>query len=149
MSHEIRTPLNGIIGIAQLLKNENLPKHVVEYVKHLNMASHHLLDLINDILDFSRIESGEMKIINDIFSLKDTINEVVKVLYYRAKDKNIELTVFVDPLIPYKIIGDSLRVKQILTNLLGNAIKFTEVGYVSLDVFIKFYRKKCRYIICN
>lgn len=137
MSHEIRTPLNGIIGIAQLLKNENLPKHVVEYVKHLNMASHHLLDLINDILDFSRIESGEMKIINDIFSLKDTINEVVKVLYYGAKEKNIELTVFVDPLIPSKIKGDSLRVKQILTNLLGNAIKFTEIGYVSLDVFIK------------
>lgn len=137
MSHEIRTPLNGIIGIAQLLQSENLPKHIKEYVSHLNMASQHLLDLINDILDFTKIESGELNLSNEEFSTKDTINEVIKVLYYKAKEKNLELTIFLDPLIPNKLIGDTFRLKQILTNLIGNSIKFTESGYVSIDVFLR------------
>lgn len=137
MSHEIRTPLNGIIGIAQLLSLENLPNHIKDYINHLNMASQHLLDLINDILDFSKIESGELKLIKEEFYLKDTINEVIKLLFYKAKEKNLELTVFLDPLIPTKLIGDTFRIKQILTNLLGNSIKFTENGYVTLDVLLK------------
>jgi len=137
MSHEIRTPLNGIIGIAQLLQSENLPKHTKEYIKHLNMAAQHLLELINDILDFSKIESGELKISHDEFSLRETINEVIKVLYYKAKEKGIELTVYLDPLIPNKLLGDQIRLKQILTNLIGNSIKFTEKGYVALEVYLK------------
>ncbi|MCX8083711.1 MAG: PAS domain-containing protein [Calditerrivibrio sp.] len=135
MSHEIRTPLNGIIGIAQILMSEKLSPLIKDYVNHLHVASLHLLDLINDILDFSKIEAGELKLNFEEFSLKDLVNEIIKVLYYRAKDKNIDLTVFIDPHVPYNLIGDPFRLKQILTNLLGNAIKFTEKGYVSLEIF--------------
>ncbi len=135
MSHEIRTPMNAIIGMCELvLKEKDLSKMAKEYCRNIQNAGRSLLLIINDILDFSKIESGKMNLIEDEFDLSSTINDVVSMAMTRMGNKRLELVVDVDPEIPKGIIGDELRIRQIMVNLITNAVKYTNEGIVVLKV---------------
>jgi signal transduction histidine kinase/ActR/RegA family two-component response regulator len=131
MSHEIRTPINGVIGIANLLKDEPLTPRQKEYVDILSYSSKHLLSLISDILDFSKIETGKLEFDNASFSLDMVCQSVFQVFKLEAQKKNLAFTCEPDPAITTSLYGDSVRLNQVLTNLVGNAIKFTSSGSVS------------------
>jgi PAS domain S-box-containing protein len=132
MSHEIRTPMNAIIGLAHLMLNTSLSQKQHDYVTRIQGAGQMLLSLINDILDFSKIEAGQMHIEATEFHLDDVLNKVTSIIQTRAQEKGLELHYVVDPAVPVNLIGDPLRLAQILINLLGNAIKFTAKGSVSV-----------------
>ncbi len=134
MSHELRTPLNAIEGIAQLIKERVNDPQSVELIEHLEKASHHLVALIGDILDFSKIESGKMELEYVRFDLWGLLNEVVSTLGYRAMDRDICLKLNLDSLTPRYRMGDPIRLKQIVFNLLGNSLKFVDQGNVTVDV---------------
>jgi signal transduction histidine kinase len=136
MSHEIRTPINGIIGITHLLEKTALTEEQKELVGLLEISSASLLGVINDILDLSKIEAGKFKINRTETNLVGTCNAVVNLLKLRAKEKNLDLIVDFDSELPAWILADSLRLNQILMNLIGNAIKFTSIGSVTLKVEI-------------
>lgn len=138
MSHEIRTPLNAIIGFQQLLKNTELSPSQIEYVEAIDFAGRNLLSIINDILDLSKIESGKLEFESIPFSVKDTIESVVDLFKQKAKDKKIELIVNHDSKISENLYGDSTRFSQILINLLGNALKFTDKGSVQVTSFLSY-----------
>ncbi len=137
MSHEIRTPLNVIIGTASLLARSNLDDKEKKYVKRISITSRILLELIMDILDFSKIEAGKLKInlINCDFIV--LINEVIEIMSVRAEERGLKLITNYDPKLSLKIISDTVRIQQIVTNLIGNAIKFTEKGYVKVNITSK------------
>jgi two-component system, sensor histidine kinase and response regulator len=128
MSHEIRTPMNGVIAAAELAMNEQLSPKVNQYVKIIRTSAHSLLGLINDILDFSKIEAGKLTIESRPFMLDEIVDRVVDLFFNSASAKRIELLVNIDPEVPRALIGDPIRLQQILTNLVGNAVKFTEKG---------------------
>jgi two-component system sensor histidine kinase BarA len=132
MSHEIRTPMNGVIGFAELLEKTSLNTQQLDYVNTIRNSASNLLTIINDILDFSKIESGKMEIEHIVFSMPDLISEVIAMFAPMAYKKNIELVSFPYPDIPQQLIGDPSRIRQILVNLIGNAIKFTHKGHVTL-----------------
>jgi signal transduction histidine kinase/DNA-binding response OmpR family regulator len=135
MSHEIRTPMNGIIGFAEVLKKSDLNSQQREFVNIISKSATSLLDIINDILDFSKIESGKLDIEHAQFNLFEEFEPVVELFSAKTYEKNIKLISFIDPKLPATIYGDSLRVKQILINLIGNAIKFTpDGGVVRIDI---------------
>jgi len=134
MSHELRTPMNGIIGFTDLVLTTDLKDVQREYLGHVNKSSYILLDIINDILDFSKIEAGKLIIEHAPFKLSEAIEEIVDLLSIQAHDKNIELVCSIDPSIPSQFKGDANRIKQVLTNLLGNAIKFTNQGDILISV---------------
>lgn len=135
MSHEIRTPINGILGFLELLKDCSMDDTAREYFNIISSSSKSLLGIVNDILDFSKIESGKMELEEIAFSIVEDVEAITDLYTARAEEKRIELTVFTDPRLPKKVLGDSLKIKQIMTNLLSNAVKFTpEEGVVSLDV---------------
>lgn len=135
MSHEIRTPINGILGFLAILKDCKMDDTAKEYLKIISASSENLLGVINGILDFSKIESGKMELEKVPFSIVTDIETVADMYMARAEEKKIELTSYIDPLLPRKVLGDSLKIKQIMTNLLSNAVKFTpENGNISLDV---------------
>ncbi|MBC8321429.1 MAG: response regulator [Bacteroidetes bacterium] len=134
MSHEIRTPLNGIIGMSEILSNTKLTKLQQEYLNAVKLSGEDLSIIINDILDFSRIEAGQLQIENIPFSLFNQIENVFKVLQLKAWEKKINLLLDIDNNVPEYIKSDPVRIKQILLNLLNNAIKFTEQGSVKLVV---------------
>jgi two-component system sensor histidine kinase/response regulator len=134
VSHELRTPMNAIIGMTQITLDEDVTDDVRDYVQTANDAAHSLLTLLNDILDFSKIESGKFTIANEPFCLRETVDETVKTLSTRAFDKGIELACEIEPACPDNLMGDPTRVRQVLTNLIGNAIKFTDQGEVILAV---------------
>ena len=135
MSHEIRTPMNAIMGITEiLLQNEKLPEKTLEGLDKIHRSCDLLMGIINDILDFSKIEAGKMDIIPAQYNIASLINDAIHLNMMRIGNKPIEFEVQIDENIPAKLIGDELRIKQILNNLLSNAFKYTDTGKVSLSV---------------
>lgn len=134
MSHEIRTPLNGIIGLVDIMKTTRLDTEQQRFIEIIQGSSTALLTVINDILDFSKIEAGKLTLERRPFDLRATAQQSVNLFSQRAVQKNLALTLEVDPAIPAMLSGDAVRVAQILNNLIGNAVKFTEKGGVSVRV---------------
>ncbi|MBI5251033.1 MAG: response regulator [Desulfomonile tiedjei] len=134
MSHEIRTPINGIMGMTELAFNTDLTVEQHEYLEAVRISADSLLKLINDILDFSKIEAGKLELIDVDFGLRDTIADTMTMLAIQAHKKNLELVYQISPEVPDAIIGDPGRLRQVLVNLIGNAIKFTDQGEVVLGI---------------
>lgn len=145
MSHEIRTPMSGIIGTAHLLQNTQQDKSQTEYTNALLDASRSLHALIGDILDFSKIEANKLELQPCTFDLHHTINEVLAVLSPNAEERGLEFITYIAPELPTFVVGDNQRIRQILFNLLGNAIKFTEKGEVTLKVTLQTSEQSERY----
>ncbi|MBC8436168.1 MAG: hypothetical protein H8D88_01240 [Bacteroidetes bacterium] len=133
MSHEIRTPMNSILGIYSILRDSDLTDKQIDLLEIINIASQNLLIIINDILDLSKIEAGQLKLEENPFSLHEEINQVIKLLSLKARGKGIELLSSIDANVPNCIIGDAVRLKQILITLATNGIKFTSEGSVRIQ----------------
>jgi len=134
MSHEIRTPMNGVMGMAQVLSSTGLTEEQQFYLNTILDSGGSLLAVINDILDFSKIEAGKMLLENNEFNLKTITNDVIRLFDSKAEEKNIQLLLNIDEDCPIELIGDSLRIKQVLQNLVSNAIKFTEQGIIKINI---------------
>lgn len=147
MSHEIRTPLNAIVGFSQALQEENLPPQAQDEVKDIVMASDTLLDIVNGILDISKIEANKLEIVSTEYSLQAVLDELVSLSKARLGEKPIEFRCVFDPSIPPYLYGDKVRVKQVVLNILTNAIKYTKQGFIEFKVSSIQKDGVCRLII--
>ena len=134
MSHEIRTPMNGVIGMASLLLDTGLTQKQADMARVIVSSGDSLLKIINDILDFSRLEAGKLRLIREPFRLRECIEDVASLLALPVEEKRLELMVRIQPNLDDSVIGDPGRVRQVITNLVGNAVKFTEDGHILVDV---------------
>jgi PAS domain S-box-containing protein len=145
MSHEIRTPMNAVIGLTELLLQEPQSEKNLEYLRSIKYSADNLLIIINDILDFSKIESGKITLENIDFEPRLVIDELIKTLQYKAREKGIELRQNIAEEVPAFLKGDPYRLNQILLNLAGNAIKFTAKGYVEIAMFSRGLNEEGKY----
>ena len=134
MSHEIRTPINAVLGMDAMILRECQDESIREYALNIQNAGQTLLSLVNDILDFSKIESGKMEIIPVEYDFSSMIHDVANMIIMRAKDKGLQMNLTVDSTLPYKVYGDEVRIRQVLANLLTNAVKYTKEGSIGLTV---------------
>jgi signal transduction histidine kinase/CheY-like chemotaxis protein/HPt (histidine-containing phosphotransfer) domain-containing protein len=134
VSHEIRTPMNGVLGMAHLLSKTNPTKEQEEYIDAIKLSANNLMVIINDILDFSKINAGKIEFNENEFNFRDLMKGIIQILQVKADEKKIKLGCTIDYHIKDNLVGDPIRLNQILTNLMGNAVKFTESGKVILDV---------------
>ena len=147
MSHEIRTPLNAIVGFSQALEEENLPDEAKDEVKEIIMASQSLLEIVNGILDISKIEANKLEIVNAEYDFNKVLEELVALTRARMGDKPLQFKTSFDPTIPTVLYGDHTRIKQIILNLLTNAVKYTKEGYINFKVDSVIKEDVCRLII--
>ncbi len=148
MSHEIRTPMNVISGMTELILREQPSHTVADYAEGIGNASSTLLSIINDILDFSKIESGKMEITADKYTLSSIINDLANMTLIRLKGKDVEFLVEADANMPCELIGDEIKVRQILVNLLSNGAKFTNTGFVKLKLWCENQKKQGTIDLC-
>lgn len=134
MSHEIRTPINAVIGMNEMIIRESNDEVVIDYARNVESAGKNLLSIINDILDFSKLEAGKMEIVDEEYHLSNLINDVVTMVSFRAKAKGLEFNTYIDETLPDGLYGDELRIRQVIVNILNNAVKYTNEGSVSLSV---------------
>ncbi|NOH81773.1 two-component sensor histidine kinase BarA [Vibrio sp. RE86] len=137
MSHELRTPLNGVIGFTRQMLKTTLTNSQTDYLQTIEKSANNLLNIINDILDFSKLEAGKLALENIPFDFQASLEEVVSLQATSAHEKGLELTLKIDPKIPAGLVGDPLRIQQVLTNLVGNSIKFTERGNIDISVELR------------
>ena len=133
MSHEIRTPINAILGMNEMILRENRNEQIEDYAKNIRSAGNSLLYLVNDVLDISKIESGKLEIMENIYELSSFIHDCYSMVAEKAEKKGLELTVSCNPQLPSKLKGDESRLRQVVTNLLSNAAKYTEKGGITLS----------------
>ena len=134
MSHEIRTPINAVLGMDEMILRESEDQTILRYAKNIQSAGKTLLGLINDILDFSKIEAGKMEIIPVDYELSSVVNDLVNMIRSKVDAKKLDLIVDVDPAMPHLLRGDEIRLKQVVLNILTNAVKYTEKGSVTLSI---------------
>ncbi len=134
MSHEIRTPINAVLGMDTMILRESNEPHIKEYAMDIKNAGQTLLSLINDILDFSKIESGKLDILLVEYDLSSLIHDISNMIKAKAAAKKLELNIYVDEMLPSKLLGDDVRIRQVLVNLLNNAVKYTREGSITLKV---------------
>ena len=137
MSHEIRTPINAVLGLDEMILRESTEEDVLQYATDIENAGQILLGLVNDILDFSKMQAGKMEIIPVEYELSSTINDLVNMISVRAEAKHLELKIEVDDQIPHLLYGDEIRLKQVVTNILTNAVKYTPSGSVTMKIAFK------------
>ena len=148
MSHELRTPLNGIIGFLNLLNNTELSEQQKDYLKTIQKSSSNLLSIINDTLDFSKIEAGKLRLDLEPMNVRSCVEDALTLLAPLAHEKAIEIIPFIYSDVPKNIIGDSLRIKQVITNLVSNSIKFTENGSITVRVMLEREDLDNKVVIC-
>ncbi|NOR86591.1 MAG: response regulator, partial [Bacteroidales bacterium] len=147
MSHEIRTPMNGVIGISDILADTKLTKEQFGYVKLITTSANNLLTIINDILDFSKIEAGKIEMEMIPFSIKDIVEDTADVLQFKAAEQSNTLLTYVDNKVPLSIIGDPVRLQQVIMNLANNAIKFTDNGDITISCEVQKIENKMAHLL--